>query len=604
MWNATCQNIRPTTNPIKVIVAQGATMTSTHEGDILIPDLPPEACKAHLFKELEHGSGSLVSLGQLCDSRCHATFTATLVQVFYKNKCILTGHRTPITGLWHIPIGAPPGFPPKDPQQQANTVTIPCQQPTNTTNAPVPKFHMANAANSDPTMAQQVAFSHAALFSPALSTLQTALDNNYITGFPGLNSKSLRRHPPQSKATTKGHMDQIRQGTKSTKPKSPPPASTSSPTTEPLEAFPPALTKGERTHTCFATMLAMEPTGTIYTDQTGQLPVPSSLGMQYIFVMYSYDPNYIHMEPMKNRTKEEILAAFQRSNSILVNAGFKPLLHRLDNECSNILKDHLHSENIDFQLAPPGIHRRNAAERAIRTAKNHLIAAFCSVDPNFPMHLWCRLLDQANITLNLLRGSRVNPKLSAYAQVHGHFDFNRTPLAPPGTFVLGHEKPSKRGTWDPHAVEAWYIGPAMDSYRCYKVWCIETRGTRIMDTIEWFPRHVTMPTHNATDLVLAAASDLAKALANPCPNSPLEPLTNSEVQQLEELQNILYNRAPSPSASRTHTEGTSKPNTPKVSFAPNLTQDIPPLNPAGNVRGWPKKHSKQTIHPKIPLPTE
>jgi hypothetical protein len=55
------------------------------------------------------------------------------------------------------------------------------------------------------------------------------------------------------------------------------------------------------------------------------------------------------------------------------------------------------------------------------------------------MHLWCRLIPQADIALNLLRGSRVNPKLSAYAQVHGHFDFNRTPLAPPGTFVLCHE---------------------------------------------------------------------------------------------------------------------------------------------------------------------
>ena len=63
--------------------------------------------------------------------------------------------------------------------------------------------------------------------------------------------------------------------------------------------------------------------------------------MQYIFVMYSHDPNYIYMEPMKNRTAEEILAAFQCRNDIFIKAGFKPLLHRLDNECSNILKAHL-----------------------------------------------------------------------------------------------------------------------------------------------------------------------------------------------------------------------------------------------------------------------
>ena len=234
------------------------------------------------------------------------------------------------------------------------------------------------------------------------------------------------------------------------------------------------------------------------------------MGMQCIFVFYNYDANYIHMEPMKSRHASEILAAFQHSNEIFLKAGFSPRLHRLDNECSTVLKDHLQEEQIDFQLAPPGIHRRNSAERAIRTAKNHLIAAFSSADPNFPMHLWCRLLPQANITLNLMRGSRVNPKLSAYAQVHGLFDYNRTPMAPPGTFVLGHEKPAKRGTWSPHAVEAWYIGPALESYHCYKVWVIKTRGTRIMDTVQWFPHHVKMPTHSTTDLVFKAASGFRK----------------------------------------------------------------------------------------------
>jgi hypothetical protein len=54
------------------------------------------------------------------------------------------------------------------------------------------------------------------------------------------------------------------------------------------------------------------------------------------------------------------------------------------------------------------------------------------VDPTFPLKLWDKLLPQATITLNLLRKSRINPRMSAYAQLNGHFDFNRTPLAPPG----------------------------------------------------------------------------------------------------------------------------------------------------------------------------
>ena len=117
-------------------------------------------------------------------------------------------------------------------------------------------------------------------------------------------------------------------------------------------------------------------------------------------------------------------------------------------------------------------------------------------------------------------------------------------MAPPGTFVLSHEKPAKRGTWSPHAAEAWHIGPAQESYRCYKVWVIKTRGTCIMDTVQWFPHHVKMPTHSTTDLVLQAASDLAHAMANPDVNSPLHPLTDNEVHTLEKIQQVLLNRAP------------------------------------------------------------
>jgi hypothetical protein len=115
---------------------------------------------------------------------------------------------------------------------------------------------------------------------------------------------------------------------------------------------------------------------------------------------------------------------------------------------------------IDFQLIPPGMHRQNATECAI--------AGLCMADPNFPLFLWDTLVQQANITLNLLRASPLNPKLSAYAQLHGNFDFNWMPLAPPGTRVV-HIKPDKRKSWDPHGNTSWYTGPVMEHYRCYRI---------------------------------------------------------------------------------------------------------------------------------------
>ena len=108
---------------------------------------------------------------------------------------------------------------------------------------------------------------------------------------------------------------------------------------------------------------------------------------------------------------------------------------------------------IKFQLVPPHSHRANAAERAIQTFENHFKAGIASLDPDFPISEWDRLLDQAFLTLNLLRSARFQPKLSAHAYLFGQFDFNSTPLAPPGTKVLVHSKPDNRASWDPNGKE-------------------------------------------------------------------------------------------------------------------------------------------------------
>ena len=146
---------------------------------------------------------------------------------------------------------------------------------------------------------------------------------------------------------------------------------------------------------------------------------------------------------MHNRKGTEILQAYKRAIAILYRAGLRPNLQRLDNEASTALQQHMADSDIDYQLAPPNVHRRNAAERAIRTFKNHFIAGLCSTDTGFPLNLWDRLLPQALLTLNLLRRSRINPRLSAHAQVYGAFDYNRTPVGPPGCKVLVHEKPTQ-----------------------------------------------------------------------------------------------------------------------------------------------------------------
>ena len=119
----------------------------------------------------------------------------------------------------------------------------------------------------------------------------------------------------------------------------------------------------------------------------------------------------------------------------------------MDNECSDIVKNYIkNTKNIELLLVPPYSHRVNTAEKAIDIFKSHFIAGLATVHPSFPLYLWCRLLPLATTTLNLLHPSRINPKLSAYELIHGTFDYNKTPLAPPGSKVLVYDAPAKRGT--------------------------------------------------------------------------------------------------------------------------------------------------------------
>jgi len=157
-----------------------------------------------------------------------------------------------------------------------------------------------------------------------------------------------------------------------------------------------------------------------------------------------------------------------------------------------------------------------------------------------PLHLWDKLIPQAVLILNLMRGSRMNPNLSAWAQVYGNYDFNQTPIAPLGVKVLIHKKPSNRTTWAPHAVKGWYIGPALNAYRCYRTWITETKRERIADTLTWFPTTAPMPTISAQDIIASATQDILHALQHPAIGTPLALTTESDMEALKQIATLLH----------------------------------------------------------------
>jgi hypothetical protein len=83
------------------------------------------------------------------------------------------------------------------------------------------------------------------------------------------------------------------------------------------------------------------------------------------------------------------------------------------------------------------------------------------VYPAFPINLWEILLPQSEITLNLLRSSRLHPQLSAAAHYHDLIDYNKTAFGPPGYNIIAHEKPSQIRPWAAHGQHGWSLGPSM-----------------------------------------------------------------------------------------------------------------------------------------------
>ena len=86
---------------------------------------------------------------------------------------------------------------------------------------------------------------------------------------------------------------------------------------------------------------------------------------------------------------------------------------RLDNELSEEHLNMMEYQRISVQLVPPCNYRTNLADRAMQTC-NYLIAGLSCTDPSLPMILWDTFIPQANIAINLIRNSRIKPKLSDY----------------------------------------------------------------------------------------------------------------------------------------------------------------------------------------------
>ena len=230
-------------------------------------------------------------------------------------------------------------------------------------------------------------------------------------------------------------------------------------------------------------------------------------------IMFCEDANYIKAIPLPSRKASHFVSAYKDGYDFFTSRGFKPSFLRLDNESSGALAALNTKLRITPEYVPPGNHRANRAERAIRTWKNHFISTLCTCDPSFPLAAWDELIPHAEMTLNLLRSSGRTPLISAWHELHGSPDNDRTPLFPPGMRVVIHEKPADRTSWAPHGVDGFYVGPAPLHYRCHSVITKDFLRRRVSDTLSWHPPTcLSLPGTSPCDDIVGILFDLRAAL--------------------------------------------------------------------------------------------
>ena len=89
-----------------------------------------------------------------------------------------------------------------------------------------------------------------------------------------------------------------------------------------------------------------------------------------------------------------------------------------------------------------------------------------------------------------------DPSKSAYKDLQGVFDYNKTPMAVLGTKALAFVDPDKQAAWQSHGVDAFVVGRCPLHYCLLEFFNPKTRAYLKTGTYKLYPRHSTVPTIN------------------------------------------------------------------------------------------------------------
>jgi hypothetical protein len=99
-----------------------------------------------------------------------------------------------------------------------------------------------------------------------------------------------------------------------------------------------------------------------------------------------------------------------------------------------------------------------------------------------------------------------------------------------GCRVLIHTKSGTRRSWDYRAKQGFYVGPALDHYRCYELVKSETKQKVISDTVQFRHAYLQIPAVSAEYKILNGLQGMVGAMQNAPP-----PTSSSQLVALKVL---------------------------------------------------------------------
>ena len=561
-----------------------------------------------------------------CNAGAIATFTKDRLHITLHGEQVFEGY--PRGKLWYTNIDSPTSTPNAD-HHSPPTLSSNDPKPSYTNDLlPFTPYAQLVQPELRGTNAQRIRFYQRTLCYPTRSTLYNAARYlNAFRTFPFLTPRLISRHYQLDEPTALGRLDRTRKNYASTKVSetfkdeletnsSPAPLNTRDSTSIPPSHHEPRLHPSGPT-------TAWTKTCTLYTDLSGRLDASF-----YILVMYFEDLNIIYTSYLKDKSGQSYRKAYSEGLDWYADTqrgrDNLPKFEICDNAIDRLTAAMLKEKGISYTLVPAGNHRRNKAERTIRTAENYLTCAFSGCDPTCPKEARQHMFPQIRVAMNLLRPSRLNPTISAWEDLKGPYDWNATPMAPLGSPVIAFVSPSDRPKLAPHGVPAFYVGPAFKHYRCYTVYIPSTNRLRIVDTVAWLPYTNERipdalpgiflpppppPIETQLNEQEPPPNDIDPNLDYPPPQIPSLTLPPAPPQDPRDPQirtgmipPSASEGAPKPQESRPPSQKHPTPPSPPTDLLPSSEGDSPgPTTPPKTPRSKPHHHDRGTTQ-DLPLP--